>query len=218
MSWKASLLGALIVSVAGLAVGVGIGGKTKTHTRIVTVAQKAPSPAPTVTTETTTTSSETQQATSTGAAVQTQYLDETPAEQVSATNMGVDTTTRQAVVGGEHLQEVVLLNPFSSSTGQPAEAVFSTENPQLQVFQATAGLDQGESPTTDVSLDIRENTIHGRELIPSPIRFTGPSPRTLSVALHGARNIDFIITDNTCPERCQGTRNPFVLGNARFTP
>ena len=117
MSWKASLLGALIVSVAGLAVGVGIGGKTKTHTRIVTVAQKAPSPpAPTVATETTTTSTETQQTTSTGAAVQpaTQFLDEAQASTIPTNgNLTVDTSTRQDQIAGRTVREAVLLTqPF----------------------------------------------------------------------------------------------------------
>jgi hypothetical protein len=140
VNWKASLFGALLVAVCGLAVGAAIGGKTKT--KLVTVTER---PAAAVSgTPTTPTSSTPEEETGTSS---TGTSSTTPGGETTSST--VSTTTEPPAEGQQYLAEY-LAGQESEKLNGDADSVQLSGEPSKQELQ-------GQTYQQAVVFDISNN-------------------------------------------------------------
>ncbi len=142
MNWKASVFGAVLVAVCGLAVGAAVGGKTKT--KVVTITERAAAVStPTTTTPTTTTPTETA----------------TTGEPTSATTPGettsVPTTTTEPPAEGQQYLAEYLAGQDSEKLNQDASEVSLSHEPSKQELQ---GQTYQQAVVFEISNENSENT------------------------------------------------------------
>jgi hypothetical protein len=143
MSWKASLLGAVLVVAAGLAVGVAIGGKTTTRTDTVTVVRKVKVSVPPPTTTTT--------------AVTTTAV--TTPTSTTATTPSNTTSSKTASLSGNSDEEY--LTDYLESQGGAEALNHNSENAAMDTIPTQREL-EGQTYPHAVAFDLNEQGVDGR--------------------------------------------------------
>lgn len=213
MNWKASLLGALLVAISGLAVGAAIGGKTTTKVRTVTAANSVTPTTPssqtqtattTASTPTTASTSSTEESTTETPAEGQQFLAEYLAGQNSEKlSSDADSVTlsgepsKQELQGQTYPQAVVFeINNFGSGN----TASFQVPTPGFRRLTAKAvGLETISNAEAFYKLTIYKND----DSSPSSVvlyqsTFHGPSEiHKMDFDLQGATDLLFVWTKNS---------------------
>lgn len=198
MNWRASLSAAVIVALAGLAVGVAIGGKTKTTSggaRTITVTK-------TITTTTgsggtSTTGSSTSTSGGGGqSASQEYYSDYLTAQSnnndlnTNGTNASLDSSPTSLVLEGQTYQHAVA---FDLSPGDSNGQLLSMQLPipGFTHFSASlAGLATDDSARATYKLTIYKNNDNPGATVLYTATFTGPSgTHPINFDTHGATDI-----------------------------
>ena len=208
MNWKASLAGAIIVAVCGLAVGAAIGGKTKTKTVRVTVASTVTTTTstPAETSSAATTAPPTTSTPSTPSAETTpeagqQYLAEYLANQDSeqlnsdAREVSLSNEPSKQELQGKTYQQAVVFNVDNEGSGNTAS--FQLPTPGFSRLSSKAvGLETVSNAETSYQLTVYKND----DSSPSSVvlyraSFHGPSEvHKMDFALQGATDILFVWT------------------------
>jgi hypothetical protein len=234
MSWKASLLGAVLVVAAGLAVGVAIGGKTATRTITVTVVRKVKAPAPAPTTTTTaatttptapTTTPNTSASTATppsNPANQEQFLDsylesQGGAETLNhdAENASLDPNPSQQELAGQTYQHAVAFDLDAS--GEGATASYQIPSPGFTRLASSAvGLDTTSNARATYRLTVYKNDDSSpNSVVLYQGTFHGPSAvHRMSFATQGATDLLFVWTHKASEPEAQDT---FILADPVLT-
>ena len=239
MSWKASLLGALLVVAAGLAVGVAIGGKTATKTVTVTVVRKVktPAPAPATTTAAATTPTTTTALTTTPATTSsskttspsgnnneeylTDYLESQGGAEAlnhNSENASMDTTPAQRELEGQTYPHAVAFD--LNEQGQDAQkltASYQIPTPGFTKLTSNAvGLQTSSNASTVYHLAVYKNEDSSpNSIVLYQADFRGPSTvHKMSIATQGATDLLFVWTHKTSEPEEGST---FVLADPVLT-
>lgn len=227
MSWRASLLGALLVSLAGLAVGVAIGGKKVTTVHTVTVVEKVKAPQASATT-TTDAASSTPATTGTtpppavaNPANQEQYLasyleSQGGAETLNhdATSVSLDDKPQQQELGGHTYQHAVAFDIDNSSESEGASsASYQIPTPGFtRLTSEQVGLQTTSNAGTVYRLTVYKNDDSSpKSVILYQATFHGPSTiRRMSFDTQGATDVLFVWTHTNSEPDYQDT---FILAD-----
>ena len=241
MNWKASLLGALLVAVSGLAVGVAIGGKTTTKlVRVTTPAPITPAAqassstttsstaaATTPTTPTTTTDSSTGTTATTAESPaesggRQQYLAEYLAGQNSealssdATNVALSSEPSKQELQGQTYQQAVVFNIENDEGGYTAS--FQVPTPGFsRLTSKTVGLETISNAEAFYKLTVYKNDDSSpNSVVLYQASFHGPSEvHTMDFALQGATDLLFVWTKTTSAE--PDSQDVFILADPVLT-
>lgn len=228
MSWRATLLGAVPVVIAGLAVGVAIGGKTITQVDTVTVVKKIRVQAPAASAQTptanaatgaTTPPSETAQ--TSGAKVagpQEQFLadylnSQGGAETLNnnAENASLNSNPSGQELAGQTYQHAVAFDLDSPDEGTIAS--YQVPTPGFSRLKSNAiGLDTTANANANYRLTVYKNDDSSpNSVILYQASFKGPSTvRKLNVATQGATDLLFVWTHKATEPDDQDT---FILAD-----
>jgi hypothetical protein len=229
MNWKASLFGAVLVAVCGLAVGVAVGGKTKTKTVRVTVSSTvtATNPAPTEssstasTTPTDTTGTDSTSSGETSPEAGQQYLAEYLAGQNSeqlngdASDVSLSNEpSKQELQGKTYPQAVVFsINNYGSSN----TASFQLPTPGFSRLTSRAvGLETISNAETSYQLTVyKNNDSSPNSVVLYRAAFHGPSEiHKMDFGLQGATDILFVWTKSASEPDSQDV---FILADPVLT-
>jgi hypothetical protein len=232
VNWKASLFGAVLVAVCGLAVGVAVGGKTTTKTRTVTAPAPAASSAPTTQTPSTSATSSTATTSSTPAAATTSSTAEIPAEgqeylaeylagqnseklDGDADSVGLSSEPSKQELQGQTYQQAVVFD--ISNDGEGNTASFQVPTPGFSRLSSKAvGLETISNAEAFYKLTIYKND----DSSPSSVvlyeaTFHGPSEvHKMDFALQGATDLLFVWTKNQSEPDSQDV---FILADPVLT-
>jgi hypothetical protein len=219
MNWKASLLGAVLVVAAGLAVGIAIGGKTATRTVTVTVVRKVkvPAPAPTTTTTAaattpTTTTTATTPSNTTGSKTTspsgnsdeeylTDYLESQGGAEAlnhNSENASMDTTPTQRELEGQTYPHAVAFDLNDQGGGDPElTASYQIPTPGFTELTSNAvGLQTSSNASAIYHLAVYKNEDSSpNSIVLYQADFRGPSTvHKMSIATQGATDLLFVWT------------------------
>jgi hypothetical protein len=239
VSWKASLLGAVLVVAAGLAVGVAIGGKTATRTLTVTVVRKvkvpapaptttsaaATTPTPTTTTATTPTNASSSKTTSPSGNSDEEYLADYLESQGGAEalnhnseNASMDTTPTQRELEGQTYPHAVAFDLNDQGGGNPElTASYQIPTPGFTELTSNAvGLQISSNASTVYHLTVYKNEDSSpNSIVLYQANFRGPSTvHKMSIAIQGATDLLFVWTHKTSEPEEGST---FVLADPVLT-
>jgi hypothetical protein len=205
MNWKPALTGAVLVIVAGAAVGVLVGGKTEVETRTV-VQTRAPAGVSTAP------EAQTPAGADARPTVDDQYLADLEGDGFGE-NASYESTS--AKIGRNTFSSSLVVAPFSDDQDSPA----SIEFPVTEGFErlgGTFGWSQESSSTIQGTLTVRRDSARGAELYRRD--FAGPAEidTEIDVDLQGAVKVVFVWTTEPA-DAYQFPDGSFVLGEARFT-
>jgi hypothetical protein len=217
MNWRPALIAALVVIVAGAAVGVAVGrgGRTgaATVTRTVAVTETVP-----VTATTDTTATATTDATDTGETTPTvpvsskvQYLSELTDDAIDD-NLSTESPPT-ATIGHASFENAVTVDSlWESDCSLPATIEYPVQS-RTATFVASLGWTQDSDSSAAAIFELHANTIDGTRLYRHV--FDGPGePAKVVLPLHAA--IKAILVWRPTNDACDSPSATFVLGNARF--
>jgi hypothetical protein len=237
VNWKASVFGAVLVAVCGLAVGVAVGGKTKT--KFVTVTERAAAVSTPVTTPTSSTSTTGEQTgtvaattpeggtTSTTAttpeppAEGQEYLAEYLAGQDSeelngdADNVSLSDEPSKQELQGQTYQQAVVFNVTNDGPGNTAS--FQVPTPGFtRLTSKTVGLQTISNAETFYKLTVyKNNDSSPNSVVLYSATFHGPSEvHKMDFALQGATDLLFVWTKSSSEPDSQDT---FILADPVLT-
>lgn len=219
MSWKASLLGAVLVVAAGLAVGVAIGGKTETRTVTATVVRKVKVPAPPSTTaNTTATTPPTATATPPSNAGSskttsppgnsneeylTDYLESQGGAEAlnhNSENASMDTTPTQRELKGQTYPHAVAFDLNEQGVNGRLTASYQVPTPGFTKLTSNAvGLQTSSNASTIYHLAVYKNEDSSpNSIVLYQADFRGPSTvHKMSITTQGATDLLFVWTHKT---------------------
>jgi hypothetical protein len=227
MNWKASLSGAVLVAVCGLAVGAAIGGKTndKTKTVRVTVSSTVTTTRPETTSTPTTTPTGTdtsavpagETTTEPGQQYLAEYLAGQNSEQLDRDASGVSLSnepTKQELQGQTYQQAVVfnIENEGSNNTSS-----FQLPTPGFSRLSSKAiGLETISNAETYYKLTVyKNNDSSPSSVVLYKASFHGPSEvHKMDFALQGATDILFVWTKSASEPDSQDV---FILADPVLT-
>jgi len=228
MKWTASIIGALIVAAAGLAVGVAIGGKKVTHTLTatttvahtvrMTVTAKAPATQVAVSSSTTHASSSTPASSSGSGAASQEYYDTYLATQntgSNASNAQLDSGPQNLELKGQTYPHAVALDIYTGN-GNTTES-YQLPIPGFTHFSApVAGLETSNSAKASYKLTIYKNNDGPGATVLYSATFTGPSgTHAISFDTAGATDLVLDWTNLTNPE--PDSPDQFIFANPVVT-
>ncbi len=208
MNWKASVFGAVLVAVCGLAVGAAVGGKTKTKTKTVrvtvssTVTTTSPaSTAPSSTSSSTSTASNTTSSDETspeaGQEYLAEYLSSQNSEQLNgdASDVSLSDEPAKQELQGKTYQQAVVFNIENYGSGDTAS--FQMPTPGFTRLTSKAiGLETISNAETYYKLTVYKNSDSSPDsVVLYQASFHGPSEvHRMDFALQGATDILFVWT------------------------
>lgn len=236
MNWKASLLGALLVALSGLAVGAAIGGKARTKVIRVTV------PAPTTlasqststsTNAATTTATTTESPSGTNAATTTaepspegasqqqflaEYLASQDAQKLSsdASNVALDGEPTKQELQGQTSQQAVVFDIENSGAGDTAS--YQVPTPGFsRLSSKAAGLETISNAETYYKLTVyKNNDSSPASQVLYQATFHGPSEvHKMDFGLQGATDLLFVWTKKSPSE--PDNQDVFILSDPVLT-
>jgi hypothetical protein len=234
MSWKSSLLGALLVAIAGLAVGAVIGGKTTTRVDTVTILRKVRTPTPpSTTTSATTTPTVTAPASSSKSVPATTSSPSSPAGQEQflasylesqggaetlnhdAQNASLDTNPSQQELAGQTYQHAVAFDLNASGEGITASYQIPTPN-FTHLASNAVGLNTTSNASTTFHLTVYKNDNSSpNSVVLYQETFHGPSAvHRMSFATQGATDVLFVWTHKSAEPEGQDI---FILADPVLT-
>lgn len=242
MNWKASLFGAVVVIIAGLAVGVGIGGKTKTKTNVVTVTvikkTKVLVPASTATTTSgatttgvTTPTTATTSANASGSKASspsgnsneeylTDYLESQGGAEAldhNSENASMDTAAAQRELKGQTYSHAVAFDLADQGGAGALTASYQIPTPDFTELTSNAvGLQTSSNANTIYHLAVYKNEDSSpNSIVLYQANFRGPSTvHKMSIATQGATDLLFVWTHKTSEPEEGST---FVLADPVLT-
>lgn len=240
MNWKASLLGAVVVLIAGAATGIVIGGKTTTRTKTVTVTRTdkvASTPTATTNTGTTETTGSTSTAETTGTSTEAstgsspsgnsneEYLVDYLESQGGAgalnhnsEHASMDTTPAQRELAGQTYSHAVAFDlSEQGEDSQKLTASYQIPTPGFTELKSNAvGLQTSSNARTTYHLVVYKNEDSSpNSVVLYQADFRGPSTvHKMSIPTQGATDILFVWTHkNLEPEE----GSTFVLADPVLT-
>jgi hypothetical protein len=233
VNWKASLFGAVLVAVCGLAVGVAVGGKKTTKVRTVTRTEIEPSPSssqststPSVSTPSTATTTSGVSNTTSTAAVEppaegqeylAEYLAGKNSEQLNgdATSASLSSEPSKQELQGQTYQQAVAFTIANGDEGNSAS--FQVPTPGFsRLTSKTVGLQTISNAETYYKLTVYKND----DSSPSSVvlyqaSFHGPSEvHKMDFALQGATDLLFVWTKSSSEPDSQDV---FILADPVLT-
>jgi hypothetical protein len=227
VNWKASLFGAVLVAVCGLAVGAAIGGKTKDKTRTVRVTVSSTVTTTSSETTSTPTTTPTGTGTSTTPAGETttepgqQYLAEYLAGQGSekldrdASEVSLSNEPTKQELQGQTYQQAVVFN--IENDGSSDTASFQLPTPGFSRLSSKAiGLKTISNAETYYKLTVyKNNDSSPNSVVLYKASFHGPSEtHQMDFALQGATDILFVWTKSASEPDSQDV---FILADPVLT-
>jgi hypothetical protein len=228
MNWISSIVGALLVAVAGLGVGFAIGGKktTRTVTRTTTVAHtvqmtitaKAPPTNVAVASTTTGATSSTTSTTNGSGTPSREYYATYLASQTTgsnASNAGLDDNPQNLELNGQTYPHAVALDLYTDN-GSTIES-YQLPIPGFNHFSASvAGLQTSDSAKASYKLTIYKNNDDPGATVLYSATFTGPSgTHPVSFATQGATDLVLDWANLTNPEA--DSEDGFIFANPVVT-
>ncbi len=230
MNWKASLVGAIIVAVCGLAVGVAVGGKTKTKTVKVTVSStitttspaatplsSATTTTPAVGTTTDSNSSSGETSPEAGQQFLAEYLAGQNSEQLNgdASEVSLSDEPSKQELQGQVYQQAVVFNINNDGAGNTAS--FQLPTPGFSRLSSKAiGLETIANAETYYKLTVyKNNGSSPNSIVLYQASFHGPSEvHKMDFALQGATDIVFVWTKGDSEPDSQSV---FILADPVLT-
>lgn len=237
MNWKASLFGAVLVAVCGLAVGAAVGGKTKT--RLVTVTTERPAvstpttpttetakttgeppgtaTAPGVGTTTTTTPSTTPEPPAEGQQYLAEYLAGQESEKLNgdASDVSLSSEPTKQELQGQTYQQAVVFDINNGGSGNTAS--FQVPTPGFTRLTSKAvGLQTISNAETFYKLTVyKNNDSSPNSVVLYRATFHGPSEvHKMDFALQEATDLLFVWTKSSSEPDSQDT---FILADPVLT-
>lgn len=224
MKWISSIVGALVVAAAGLAVGFAIGGKKVTHTLTatttvahtvrLTVTTKAAATPVSVNSTTTHTGSSSPSASGGSGGASQEYYDTYLSSQNTGNNASdaqLDESPQNLELKGQTYQHAVALDLYTNNSN-------TTESYQLPIpgfkhFSAPlAGLETSNSAKASYKLTIYKNNDGPGATVLYSGTFTGPSgTHAISFDTQGATDLVLDWTNITNPE--PDSPDQFIFAN-----
>jgi len=217
MNWKSSLLGAVVVMIAGAATGVAIGGKTRTRTRTATVVRTVNVTTPATSTSNTGTTATTgnpggpseQSSSSTEAAGSSpsgnsneeylaSYLESQGGAEAlnhNSENASMDTEAAKRELKGQTYPHAVAFDLGARAEGQTASYQIPTPG-FTQLTSDAVGLQTSSNASTIYHLTVYKNNDNSpHSVVLYQAEFSGPSTvHKMSFAIQGATDILFVWT------------------------
>ena len=242
MSWKSSLTGALLVVIAGLAVGVAIGGKKTTHivtvtrhntdTKTITLTTTLPAKTTTVTTTATAPVATTPVTTPAGGTTSTpvstapgnssrQYYADYVSTQTTGNNAeqaDLDSDPTSLELNGNTYPHAIAfdLQP-GGCCSQPTDS-YQLPIPGFSSFRsALAGLVTSDSASASYKLTIYKNNDNPGAVVLYSNTFTGPSGvHPVSFSTQGATDL-LLVWTNTTYDKANDDQDTFVFADPVVT-
>lgn len=218
MNWKSSLLGAVVVMIAGAATGVAIGGKTKTQTRTATVVRTVNVTTPSTSTPNTGTTATTgnpggsseQSSTSTEVSAGSSPSGNSDEEYLAAylesqggaealnhnsENASMDTEAAKRELKGQTYPHAVAFDLGARAEGQTASYQIPTPG-FTNLTSDAVGLQTSSNASTTYHLTVyKNNDSSPHSVVLYQAEFTGPSTvHKMSFAIQGATDVLFVWT------------------------
>ena len=228
MNWKASLFGAVLVAVCGVAVGVLVGGKKSTKTVRLTVTSTVTTTAlastsatqpstPTTTSTSTTGTSTVAETPENGQQYLAEYLAGQNSEQLNsdASEVSLSNEPTKQELQGQTYQQAVVFNVDNGGEGDTAS--FQLPTPGFTRLTSKAiGLETISNAETYYRLTVyKNNDSSPNSVVLYQAAFHGPSEvHTMDFDLQGATDIVFVWTRNTSEPDSQDV---FILADPILT-